>query len=63
MKSTGKIGSINDLKQTIKNQTQKRKSEKRQVLTVSAGTCGQARGSLKVIETLKKSVKKKNIEE
>jgi len=58
-----KMNTISDLKQAIESQIQKRKSEKRQVLTVSAGTCGQARGSLKVIEVLKNAVKKKNLKD
>jgi len=61
MKATKKINSIDDLNQVIQSQIQKRKSEKKHVLTVSAGTCGQARGSLKVTESLKKAIQKKNL--
>lgn len=62
MKNIKKIHSITDLKHTIETQIQIRKSEKMPVLTVSAGTCGRARGSLKVIKALKNVVKKKKLE-
>jgi len=57
-----KIHSITDLKQAIETQIQKRKSAEKPVLTVSAGTCGRARGSLKVIKALKNAVKKEKLE-
>ena len=63
MKTPIKINSIAELNETIEAESQKRKSEKRPILTVSAGTCGQARGSLKVIEALEKTVKDKNLGE
>ena len=63
MKHISKIKSIEELKQTINSQIQKRTSEKKPVLTVSAGTCGQARGSLNVIESLKKVIKDENMED
>ncbi len=63
MKPTKKVKSTEDLIQIIHNQIQKRQSEKKPVLTVSAGTCGQARGSLKVIDSLKKAIKKNNLED
>ena len=63
MNATKKIKTIEDLNQTIQSQIQKRKSEKRSVLTVSAGTCGQARGSLKVIASLKKDINKEKLED
>jgi NADH-quinone oxidoreductase subunit F len=63
MKTTKKIKSIPDLEQTIENQINKRKAEKKSILTVSAGTCGQARGSLKVIESLEKVIKKQQLED
>jgi NADH-quinone oxidoreductase subunit F len=63
MKATKMIKTIEDLNQTIQSQTHKRKSEKRPVLTVSAGTCGQARGSLKVIASLKKAINKEKLED
>lgn len=63
MKTNKKINSVDDLNQIIQSQIQKRKSEKKHVLTVSAGTCGQARGALKVIESLKKTIIKHNLED
>jgi NADH-quinone oxidoreductase subunit F len=63
MKPTKKIKTTEDLTQAIHSQIQKRQSEKTPVLTVSAGTCGQARGSLKVINSLKKAIKKNNLED
>ncbi|MFW6129319.1 MAG: NADH-ubiquinone oxidoreductase-F iron-sulfur binding region domain-containing protein [Candidatus Aminicenantaceae bacterium] len=60
--NNGKIKSINELNQKIKEETQKRESEKTPVLVVSAGTCGQARGSLKVIEALKNQIKEHKLE-
>jgi NADH-quinone oxidoreductase subunit F len=63
MKASNTMKSIKDLEKAIKEQTQLRKSEKRPVLTVSAGTCGQARGSLKVIESLKNTLKKEKLED
>jgi NADH-quinone oxidoreductase subunit F len=63
MKTTKKIKSIPDLEQAIESQINKRKAEKKSILTVSAGTCGQARGSLKVIESLEKVIKKEQLED
>lgn len=57
-----KINSTEELKQNIDNQIQSRRSDKRPVLTVSAGTCGQARGSLKVIKSLQDVIKKEKME-
>ncbi|MFP4081473.1 MAG: NADH-quinone oxidoreductase subunit NuoF [Candidatus Aminicenantes bacterium] len=54
---------ITELKKTIEDQVQKRKASKKPVLTVSAGTCGQARGSLKVIESLERVIKKEKLED
>lgn len=58
-----KIKSTKELKQTIDGQIKKREAHKKPVLTVSAGTCGRARGSLKVIESLEKVIKKENLED
>ncbi len=63
MKATRNIHSIGDLKNAIHHHVQARKQDKRPVLTVSAGTCGQARGSLHVIESLKKSIQQENLGE
>ncbi len=56
-----KLNSTEDLKQAIHNQIQSRTAEKKPLLIVSAGTCGQARGSLKVIESLKKTIQKESL--
>jgi NADH-quinone oxidoreductase subunit F len=63
MDAPKKIASTRDLKALIAGNRAARKSEKRPVLTVSAGTCGQARGSLKVIDALRKTLKKENLED
>jgi NADH-quinone oxidoreductase subunit F len=62
MSAKGKITSIQQLKNVIREQTALRKAEKRLVLTVSAGTCGLARGSQKVIDSLKRLIKKEKLE-
>ncbi|MDH4271191.1 MAG: (2Fe-2S) ferredoxin domain-containing protein, partial [Candidatus Aminicenantes bacterium] len=61
MDAPKKIASTRDLKALIAANRAARESEKRPVLTVSAGTCGQARGSLKVIDALRKTLKKENL--
>ncbi len=58
-----KTTSIKELETLIAGLKAGRNSEKRPVLTVSAGTCGRARGSLKVIDALKRSLKKERLEE
>ncbi len=61
MKAQTKINSIDALKRTIEVEIQKRAAEERPVIMVSAGTCGQARGSLDVVEALKKAVQEKDL--
>jgi len=51
------LRTIIDLGRVIADQIERKKSETRPVLTVSAGTCGQARGSLKVVNSLKRAIK------
>ncbi len=63
MKKSRRLNSVEALKNAIQSQIQERKDDKRAVLTVSAGTCGQARGSLQVIESLKKTIKKEDLED
>jgi NADH-quinone oxidoreductase subunit F len=58
-----KLKSFEDLKQKIQHESKRKEEEKRTVLTVSAGTCGQARGSLKVAEALKETIKEKKLED
>lgn len=62
MKATRKFTSIGDLERLIETRTSERKSESVPVLTVSAGTCGQARGALQVVASLKKAIQKENLE-
>jgi len=61
MKDINKINSIEALKQIINNQIQKRISDKKPVLIVSSGTCGQARGSINLIESLEKVIRDENL--
>lgn len=63
MNEIKKINSIKELKSTIKDQTLSRQAEQKVVLFVSAGTCGQARGSLKVIEALEKEIETQKLED
>jgi NADH-quinone oxidoreductase subunit F len=63
MKTPTRINSIAGLNEAIEAESQNRKSEKRPILTVSAGTCGQARGSLKVIRALQEAIQDKNLED
>ncbi len=58
-----KLRSLDDLKQKIEQESSRKAEEKRSVLIVSAGTCGQARGSLKVIDSLEKEIQKRNLED
>ena len=61
MANIKKIKSIEQLKQTIDNKMQVRKEDKTVSLTVSAGTCGQARGSMNVIASLEKIIEEENL--
>ncbi len=63
MDAPKKLASTRDLQALIAENKAARDSEKRPILTVSAGTCGQARGSLKVIDALRKTLKKENLED
>ena len=63
MKRTEKIKTIEELHKIIDDHIQKRKSEEKPVLTVSAGTCGRARGSIQVIESLEKVIQKENLQD
>ena len=60
MKTT-KIKTIKDFK-TITEALNKKYSEKRTCITISSGTCGQARGSLKVIAEFEKQLKKHKLD-
>ncbi len=63
MNEINKVNSIEELNNTINEQTLFRQDKQKAVLTVSAGTCGQARGSLKVIEALEKEIAGQNLED
>jgi NADH-quinone oxidoreductase subunit F len=56
-----KIKSFEEVKETISQQIKLRNENDKTVLTVSAGTCGRARGSLKVIESLEKIINEKSL--
>jgi NADH-quinone oxidoreductase subunit F len=58
-----KFKSIEELKQKIKKESLKKEKETHEALIVSAGTCGQARGALKVIDTLERTIKEKKLED
>jgi NADH-quinone oxidoreductase subunit F len=57
-----KLKTAKDLERAIRAETEKRKADKKTTLTVSAGTCGRARGSLKVVEALQASIKKAKLQ-
>ncbi len=63
MKRLKRINSIDEFNKAVEAEIRKRKSETRTVLTVSAGTCGQARGSLKVIDALENVVEEKKLKD
>ncbi|MBM3292941.1 MAG: hydrogenase [Candidatus Aminicenantes bacterium] len=62
MKALPVLKTTRDLKNRISGLKKRRTEDKRPVLTVSAGTCGRARGSLKVISALEKSLKASKLE-
>ena len=61
MSEIKKINSVEELRSAIHDHIQARESEKKAILTVTAGTCGLARGSLKVIEALEDAIEKQNL--
>jgi len=58
-----RISNYEKLKEIIHQESLKREKDNRIILKVSAGTCGRARGSMEVIEALKKAIQSKNLEE
>jgi len=62
MDSTEKLQTAKELKAVIQEQVRLRRSDKRPVLTVSSGTCGQARGSAKVIKALRRALQERKLE-
>jgi len=63
MNQTKKIKSKEELRQAVNWLVEQRKSDKTPGLVVSAGTCGQARGSLDVVHSLEKVIKTENLED
>jgi len=63
MKNTNKIKSASELKKIIERQKEISKSDDKTKLIVSAGTCGQARGSMEVIDSLNHAIKKENLDD
>jgi NADH-quinone oxidoreductase subunit F len=61
--TNAKLRSLDDLKQKIELESSKKAAEKQSVLIVSAGTCGQARGSMKVIDALEKAIQERKMED
>ncbi|MDH4196983.1 MAG: hydrogenase, partial [Candidatus Aminicenantes bacterium] len=61
MKPTPKIKTARELKALIQERVRSRKADTRTVLTVSSGTCGQARGSHKVIASLRKALEEQKL--
>ena len=62
MTHTEKLRSTKQLQALIDEQVRLRRSEKKPVLTVSSGTCGQARGSAKVISSLQRALRAHRLE-
>jgi NADH-quinone oxidoreductase subunit F len=62
MKPPTKLKTVKALEQAIEAQKKARQADKKPVLTVSAGTCGQARGALKVVEALQGALKKAKLD-
>ncbi len=60
---TKRIKTVQAAREVIAEQAAFRRTEVRPVLTVSAGTCGRARGSLKVIDSLNRSLKAEGLED
>jgi NADH-quinone oxidoreductase subunit F len=62
MKAPVKLKTVKALEAAIEAQRKLRQADKKPVLTVSAGTCGQARGALKVVEALQGALKKAKLD-
>jgi len=54
---------IEDLKSVIETKTKERSADKKPYIVISAGTCGRARGSLKVVQAFKDEIGKRNLQE
>jgi len=62
MNNNNKIKSTRELKELIKKQEKSSKSDDKTKLIVSAGTCGRARGSMEVIDSLNETIKQEKLE-
>jgi len=62
MKALPKNKTIKDWEQYIATQQRLRKTDTKPVLTVSAGTCGRARGAIKVVDALQSSLRKAGLD-
>jgi len=51
------------LKAIEKQEAGRQQEKKKKVIVVSSGTCGQARGSLKVIEALKRALQEEGLKD
>ena len=63
MNSREKLKTVGELKAIIREAVKTRRADKRPVLTVSSGTCGQARGSVKVINALTRALRDMKLED
>ena len=63
MKNTNKIKSTGELKKVIEEQKKRSEADDKINLIVSAGTCGQARGSMEVIDSLNNTIKQKRLQD
>jgi NADH-quinone oxidoreductase subunit F len=63
MAINAKFNSAKELKQAVEISAAQREADKRITLTVSAGTCGQARGSLDVIASLEDAIQKHQLQD
>ncbi|MGQ9578208.1 MAG: NADH-ubiquinone oxidoreductase-F iron-sulfur binding region domain-containing protein [Candidatus Aminicenantales bacterium] len=62
-KRAKKIASISELQTLISQQKEHRQKESKTVIAISSGTCGQARGSLKLLEAFKKAIRQNGLKD
>ncbi|MCX7974153.1 MAG: (2Fe-2S) ferredoxin domain-containing protein, partial [Candidatus Aminicenantes bacterium] len=58
-----KLRHLSELENLIKEEKERREKETRPIISVSSGTCGQARGSLKLIKALAKAIRQQNLQD
>jgi NADH-quinone oxidoreductase subunit F len=63
MKKGWKMRTIQELKHIIKTKIQRREADQSPCIVISAGTCGRARGSLKVEQALREEISKQGLQE